>query len=75
MLNVISYIKGVFRARNTLKYCQQIHLDLQTPFSISNIEHIKTDCGTDDYVYIGDNAWMELRGYIYLGGGQLLGQD
>ena len=70
---IMSYIRGLMNKKEIQKYCKEIHLELKYPFQISNIEHIKTDCDDDDFVYIGDSAWMELRGFLYLGKGTIIG--
>ena len=70
---IISHIRGMQQKKEFQKRCQQMHLEFYPPQLMPNLDHIKIDCGDDDFVYIGEDAWMELRGFLYLGKGTIIG--
>ena len=70
---IISYVRNLRKRKKIINYCKSSHVELLPPFQISNIEHLKTDCKSNEYIYIGPGAWFELRGYIYIGSGTIIG--
>lgn len=74
MLNrIIALFKNKKNKRNITNYCESANIQLISPFSISDIEHLIVDCKDEEYVYIGPGAWLELRGYMYIGSGTIIG--
>lgn len=65
MLNIINRIKQRFLQ----KKFKSLGFELITPFYISDIKHIVHQ----KPVYVGPNAWMELRGKLYIYSGTIIG--
>ena len=65
----IKRIKLRFEHKRIIKNFKKNGLELHEPFLITNINHL-------DFVspvYIGQNAWMELRGVLHVGAGTIIG--
>ncbi len=69
----ITLFKEFYKKRRIAVYCKSYNIQLHTPFFISNIEHIFSDCKEGEFVYIGPEAWLELRGNMYIGSGTIIG--
>lgn len=63
------------RRKNQLQVskCAKMGLLIDSPFEISNINHIISDCRVGKYCYIGPSSWLELRGFLFIGSGTIIG--
>jgi acetyltransferase-like isoleucine patch superfamily enzyme len=70
---LFSYIKNRKVENANVIYCRKLGLEITPPIQVNNIEHIMVECQVGEYCYLGPNAWLELRGNLYIGSGTIIG--